>query len=367
MRGHRGCGLVVALLAGAFVRAAAQDSPFNVRGLGTPGRFESVRARATGGAFAAFDQLSALSEAAVVDVTRITATAMGAASYLTDDLNGARGSRRTGRFPLFQVSGPLWHGFVLGGGFTTYLDRSYRVVIADTITLGGSQQAVIDKLSSDGGVTDVRLVGAKRLGRLALGMGLHLLTGSARVVAQRAFTDTSAYRSVTQTDEIAFTGMGYSASAMVTVTGGLAVTGFWRTDTRLTSQVRTAVVAVNDLPVTIGGAVRWQPAPEAAFAASVARRSWSSATDSGAFNTTSWSAGAQLGSGRRPFRFGARGGDLPFGPGRAPREFAIAAGTGLTLADGRGVIDITLERLRRTGGGLTETGWSVLVGLTVRP
>jgi hypothetical protein len=39
----------------------------------------------------------------------------------------------------------------------------------------------------------------------------------------------------------------------------------------------------------------------------------------------------------------------------------------LTLAGGRGVIDLTLERLRRTGGGLTETGWSVLVGLTVRP
>jgi hypothetical protein len=367
MRGHRYCGLVVGLLAGAFVRAAAQDSPFNVRGLGMPGRFESVRSRATGGAFAAFDQLSALSEAGLVDVTRLTATAVGAGSYLTDDLNGVRGSRRTGRFPLFQVSGPLWHGVVLAGGFATYLDRSYRVVIEDTITLGGSQQAVTDNLSSDGGVTDIRLVAAKRLGRVALGTGLHLLTGSARVLAERRFTDTSAYRSVTQADELAFTGMGYSASATVTLTRGLAIAGYWRADTRLTSQVQTATVAVQDLPVTIGGAVRWQPAPEAGFAAAVTHRAWASAADSGAFNTTSWSAGAQLGSGRRPFRFGVRGGDLPFGPGRAPREFAVAAGTGLTLAESRGVIDVTVERLRRTGGGLTETGWTVLVGLTVRP
>jgi hypothetical protein len=205
------------------------------------------------------------------------------------------------------------------------------------------------------------------LGRIALGVGFHLLTGSARVLAQRSFTDTSHYRSVTQADEIAFTGMGSSASAIVTVTRGLAVVGYWRTDTRLTSQVRAATVAVNDLPVTIGGGVRWQPAPEAGFAAAVTHRSWASAAVSGAFNTTSWSAGAQLGSGRRPFRLGVRGGDLPFGPGRAPREFAVAAGTGLTLADGRGVFDVTLERLRRTGGGLTETGWTVLVGLTVRP
>ncbi len=367
MRGRRCSGLIVVLLAGAFARASAQDSPFNVRGLGMPGRFESVRARATGGAFAGFDQLSALTEAAVVDVTSLTATAAGATSYLTDDINGLRGSRRTGRFPLFQVIGPLGHGIVLAGGFTTYLDRSYRVVIADTITLGGSGQAVTDNLSSDGGVTDVRVVAAKRSGRVALGVGLHLLTGSARVVAQRKFTDTSAYRSVSQSDELGFTGMGYSASAMVTVTQGLAVTGYWRVDTRLTSQVRTATVAVQDLPVTIGGAVRWQPAPEAAFAAAVTHRSWASAADSGAFNTTSWSAGAQLGSGRRPLRLGVRGGDLPFGPGRAPREFAAAAGTGLTLADGRGVIDVTIERLRRTAGGLTETGWTVLVGLTVRP
>jgi hypothetical protein len=367
MRDPRCRGLVVALLAGAFVRASAQDSPFNVRGLGVPGRFESVRARATGGAFAAFDQLSVLSEAAVVDVTSLTATAVGVASYLTDDLNGVRGSRRTGRFPLFQVSGPLWHGVVLAGGFTTYLDRSYRVVISDTITLGGSGQAVTDNLSSDGGVTDIRVVAARRVGRIALGAGFHLLTGSARVVAQRLFTDTSAYRSVTQADEIAFTGMGASASAMVTVARGLAVTVYGRSDTRLTSQVRAATVAINDLPITIGGGVRWQPAPAASFAAAVTHRSWASAADSGAFNTTSWSAGAQLGSGGRAFRVGVRGGDLPFGPGRAPREFAVAAGTGLTLAGGRGIIDLTLERLRRTGGGLTETGWSVLVGLTVRP
>jgi len=226
---------------------------------------------------------------------------------------------------------------------------------------------VTDNLASDGAVTDIRLVTAKRWGRVALGVGFHLLTGSARVLAQRSFTDTSLYRSVTQADEIAFTGMGGSASAMLTVARGLAVTVYGRSDTRLTSQVRAATVAVNDLPITIGGAVRWQPAPEAGFAAAVTHRSWASAADSGAFNTTSWSAGAQLGSGSRPFRVGVRGGDLPFGPGRAPREFAVAAGTGLTLAGGRGVFDVTLERLRRTGGGLTETGWTVLVGLTVRP
>ena len=264
--------------------------------------------------------------------------------------------------------GPAWQGVVLAGGFTTYLDRSYRVEIADTLTLGGSQQAVTDILTSDGGITDVRLAAARRFGRIAIGAGLHLLTGSSRSRAQRIFSDSSTYNSSFESDEIAYTGMGYSASALLRVLPGLFVTGYVRSDTRLTSDVRSTTVATHELPVTVGGAVRWQPAPAASFAASMTRRSWADAADTGAFNTTSWSAGAELGPRRSPLRLGVRGGDLPFGPGsRAPREFAVAAGSSLTLGGGRGIIDFTFERLRRTGSGLTETGWTALLGLTVQP
>src|SRR5438034_6965741 len=42
---------------------SAQDSQFGIRGLGTPGRWESVRSRSSGGAFAPFDALSPLMEA----------------------------------------------------------------------------------------------------------------------------------------------------------------------------------------------------------------------------------------------------------------------------------------------------------------
>lgn len=366
MRARLAVTLVLIALTGTGV-SAAQDSPLSIHGLGMPGRFESVRARATGGAFAAFDPLSALSAAPAAAVGRYTATAAGAASYLKDDLNGVTGTRRTGRFPLFQVLGTLGHGVVVGGGFTTYLDRSYRVLIADTIMLDGSGQAVTDAISSDGGVTDARLVLARRWGRLLVGAGFHLLTGSTRVSAVRTFTDTSTYRGVSEADEVAYRGAGYSASAVL-ILPTVTVTGFARTDTRLTSEVDGAEVAVNDLPRTIGGAIRLQPSPDFGFAASLIRRSWASAADSNAYNTTSWSAGADVRLAGVPLRVGARGGDLPFGPGgRAPREFAVAAGSGLALSQGRAVIDFAVERLRRTGVGLTETGWTALVGLTLRP
>jgi hypothetical protein len=317
MRIRRAAALVLtALLPSAVV---GQDSPLSIHGLGIPGRFESARARASGGAFAPFDQLSALTDASMAGVARLTATAAGASTYLNDDFNGVSGSRRTARFPLFQVMGSLGYGIVLGGGFTTYLDRSYKVTITDTITLGGSGQAVTDDLASDGGITDVRLAVARRWGRLSLGAGFHLLAGSTRVYAVRTFSDTSAYRGVSESDEIAYHGVGYSASAVLAINARLAVTGFWRTDTRLASEVGAITTAVNELPQVVGGAIRWAPAPDLNFAGSVLRRSWAVAADSNAYNTTSWSAGAEVRLAGVPLRFGARGGDLPFGPGgRAP-------------------------------------------------
>ncbi len=358
---------VLALLVGAVVPLRAQDSPLGIQGLGMPGRFESARARATGGAFAPFDPFSVLTEASVSGLGRLTATATGAASYQTDEIAGVSDTRRGSRFPLFQIGGPAWSHVVLAAGFSTYLDRSYHVVIQDTITLGGGSQAITDDLSADGGVTDIRLVAARRFGRLALGAGLHLLAGSTRFQFSRSFEDTSTYGRAFQSGEVAYRGSGLSASAILAVGGHLQVSAFVRSDSRLRSEENGAVVASNDLPSSIGGALLWQPSPQAALAVSLLHRSWATAVDSNAYNTTSWSAGAEFGHGL-PLRVGARGGDLPFGPGgKAPREFAFAFGTGRTFAGSRGIIDVTLERLRRTGAGLTETGWTALLSVAVRP
>jgi hypothetical protein len=359
--------LALALAALVVVPLAGQDSPFGIQGLGTPGRFESARARATGGSFAVFDPFSVLAEAALAGMPRLTATATGAASYLTDDIGSLNDSRRGSRFPLFQIGGPAWSHVVLAAGFSTYLDRTYHVVIRDTVTLGGSSQAITDDLSADGGVTDIRFVAARQFGRLALGAGFHLLAGSSRFQFVRTFEDTSIYADVSQGGEVAYRGSGASASAILTVGRQLQLAGFYRTDTRLRSEESGKTVARNNLPTTVGGALRLQLVPQATLAAALVRRSWGTALDSNAYNTTSWSGGAEFGR-RLPLRVGVRGGDLPFGPGgRAPREFAFAFGTGRIFADGRGIIDVALERLRRTGGGLTETGWTALLTVAVRP
>jgi len=159
--------------------ALAQDSQFGIKGLGTPGRMESVRARSTAGAFAPFDGTSTLTDAALSDEGRLTAWTGASTSYRHLSLGDAGASLRSTRFPQMGLSGPVGLGITLGGGFATYLDRSYELATQDTVLVRGVSQPVTDRLSSDGGVVDVRLAASTRAwGRLSLGLGLHLLTGS---------------------------------------------------------------------------------------------------------------------------------------------------------------------------------------------
>lgn len=350
------------------VRLSAQDSQFGVRSLGTPGRWESVQARSTGGAFGPFDALSPLAEAAISDLGHLTATAAGATSNRDVEVGGTTTALRATRFPLMGVAGQVTPRLAVGLGFSTYLDRSWDVTLRDSLLVRGALQRYTDEITSDGSVTDIRLAVASRLSRrIAIGGGIHVLSGSTRETAERRFDD-STFHAVQQLAEVRYDGFGLSGSVIVGVLPGLTLAGWARTDNRLRSKVADTVSARIDLPRMAGGGILMAPVPSVRLATAVAWRSWSRA-GAGAFDTWSWSAGGEIGGRRHmPFRVGVRGGQLPFGPGtKAPTEFALSTGTGRMFAQGRALIDVGLERLERKGGGLTERVWTVMVGLTVRP
>src|SRR5437899_3790383 len=114
-----------ALAAGAIMffqppnRLTAQDSQFGIKGLGTPGRWESVRARSTGGAFAPFDPFSPLTDASLADARRMSASITGGTSWRTLEPTGAAqaSSLRATRFPALVIAGPVTRRIVVGGGF----------------------------------------------------------------------------------------------------------------------------------------------------------------------------------------------------------------------------------------------------------
>lgn len=357
----------VLFAAGFCERLAAQDSQFGILGLGTPGRTESVRARTTGGAFAAVDPLSPLVDAALADVRRVAASAAGATSYRAAELDGASVALRSSRFPLLTIAGPLGRRWALGGGFSTYLDKSYRVETRDTIVLRGNPEPVTDRVASDGAVTDLRVaVAARPLRRVALGVGLHVLAGSTRESVTREF-DSDIYGDLGETQDVRYDGLGGSASVLADVVPGLRAAAWIRADTRLRTRVGDAETARHDLPLEVGAAVRLQFGPTARAALSAARRTWEGATPN-AFDTFTWAVGAELARPSLPLRLGIRRAELPFGPGgEAPTEFVTAAGTGFGFSEGRAVVDLGIERARRDGTGLRETVWTVLVGITVVP
>jgi hypothetical protein len=354
------------LLAIAPRALAGQDSQFGISGLGTPGRSESVRGRATAGALAPFDALSALADAALAAADKLTVTTGSASSYRSLDFSGERTWLRATRFPILGIAGPLGHGIMVGGGFTTYLDKSYAITTRDTVMIRGAPVPVTDRFTSDGAVSDLRAAVAARLSdRLSVGAGVHLLTGSTRVRAAREFGD-SAYASTFEAAEIAYDGFGVSAGVLATPVKAVHLAAFLRSDTRLRAREGGLTRAQNDLPTTVGGGVAWQVGRAALLGASVVRQSWSSA-GADAYDVVNWSVGGELGR-STPLRLGVRGGRMPFGPGgRAPREFGIAGGTGARFSEGRGIIDLTLEHLSRSGVGLRERVWTLLIGVTVRP
>jgi len=358
---------VVLLTAGPAARLPAQDSQFGIRGLGTPGKWESVRARSTGGAFAPFDPFSSLTDAALIDMRRMSGSVTGALSRRTVDIGGTETPLRGTRFPVFVIGGPIGRRLVVGGGFSTYLDRTYGISTSDTIVVRGDTIPVTDAVTSDGAVSDLRVALAARVNRwLTVGGGFHLLTGSTRVVATREFGDTS-YRNTTARDQVSYEGEAASVSALLDLTSGLRVSGWFRADSKLRADIRGKTVAENDLPNSYGTALLWRPGAQFALAGSATWRDWTASAPNG-HNTFNWTAGAELGSPGTGFRLGARGGQMPFGAGpEAPTEFGVSAGLGKQFSGGRGRIDFGVERLERKGSGLSEHVWTFLLGLTVRP
>jgi hypothetical protein len=364
-----GVGAAILLTAYPPNRLTAQDSQFGIRGLGTPGKPESVRSRGTAGAFAPFDALSPLLDASLADVRRMTAGVTTATSWRNVSFGGIESSLRGSRIPTLVIAGPITRRITIGGGFSTYLDRSFGITTQDTLDLRGVPEPIMDEVKSDGAISDLRLAAAIRLRPwLGVGAGFHMLTGSTRVSAVRRFEDSTTYRNSVVRDEVSFEGLGGSISALADIKTDLRLALWLRTDDKLRAAIGGRTTAEDDLPLSYGAGLRWNAGSQASLAGTVAWRNWATAGASpNVHDTFNWSLGAELGTPAAPFRVGVRGGQLPFGVGSTPTELGVSLGIGKVFSGGRGRLDAGLERLDRKGGGLKERVWTFLLGLTVRP
>jgi len=362
--------------------AHAQSSQFGVRGLGLPGRPLSTQAFATGGGFGLFDSESALNPAALGGLAALTATFGALQDFRhVENPTGAESLREV-RFPLVTVAGPVGKfPAIVGVSFSNYTSRDFTLVSGDTLAPRGVPVPVSDTLSSRGGLSDLGIAGAYKLGTAwVFGGAFHIITGTDRLRARRAFADTT-FLAPAQTSELSYAGVGVSLGVVRNFGQTFSVAATVRSDGHAIVDRDSTRIASVDLPYTFGFGLRWRALPKLELGSQVLMRTWSGANSdllaqggNGAENTVEVSFGGEYTPdprhpSRRPIRFGARYGTLPFGlvPGRQPHEFGISAGSGLRFAQDRAGIDLGLEHVWRAEGPYSERSFLVNLGITVRP
>jgi hypothetical protein len=354
----------------------AQNSVYGVQGVGFPGRPVSVRSRGLAGGDAVFDSLSAVNPATAALHPGVTAS-MSAATvvrrYAAFDTT-VTGLLET-RVPFMAVGGQIT-GTPLSFSVSSapYLERTFDIRTTDTLVLRGDSVTVSDRVSSDGGMSDLRGALAMRLRRgIWVGVAGHLLAGSSKLRVQREFSDTQ-YRSFGQQSDLTFTGGGLSVGAMVQPASGLQFAASLRSDTRLRTTQERFAPASADLPMTVTAGLWLRPARGVVWSSTAVWRSWSGAAadlvgNVTAFDTWDLASGIELGRGtqRIPLRLGVRYATLPFS-GRAEQahDVTLAAGSGISFAR-RVFVDVAVERALRSGAGAEERLWQFAVGLSVVP
>jgi hypothetical protein len=374
--------LLLLALVLAPAAAAAQSSQFGVRGLGMPGRPLSTRAFGTGGAFGLFEGESGLNPAALGRLTILGAGFSSLQDFRHVENPAGSQSLRETRFPFVSIAGPLRkYPAVLGVSFANYAARDFTLATADTLLLRDLPVAVNDTFSSRGGLSDLRIAGAYRMGDTwSFGGAFHVVTGSVRLRFRRAFDD-STYQSATQRSELSYAGIGGEVGVIRNFGPNFSVAATVRSDGHVNVDRDSTRVSTVDLPYSFGFGLRWKASPNLELASQLLTRTWSGANSdllaqggTGADNSYEVSLGGEYipdprRPARRPLRFGVRYGTLPFPVevGRQPKEFGISAGSGIRFAQGRAGVDLGLEHVWRSAGVFKERSFLVNLGVTVRP
>jgi hypothetical protein len=381
-------GLALAGLAvvGTAPGAAAQESAFGIRGLGFLGRPISARSAGTGGGYALFDASSAVSPASLAAWSGAVGWATGAGSSRTLDTGTGPVSLQSTRFPVFGFAAPVGARLVVGISASDYLNRNWSVTQTDTVTPRGPPVAVTDQTKSLGGVTDIRVAAAYRVsGQVAVGLGLHALTGSAETVVVRDFPADTSYRPFVQNSVTDFSAVAVSVGVFVTPRPRLILGASARLNGRLKAETPGDTARVH-LPVELNAGVYYAPVEGVSVSSTFGYATWSAAASdlvaAGQLRSTNiWNAAlgveaALLRLGRQavPLRAGYRWRQLPFPiPQPSPAgargliEQALTGGFGFSAAGGHANVDVAIEVGSRSAGVLSEHFTTALVGVSILP
>lgn len=376
--------LLVAL--GLASQPAMGQSVFNAAGLGIPIEPLDARARALGsfgiglrgGAFTPNDP------AALARLTLSTGVMAAQPSWVEYDADsGAGGDFQGNRFPLLGIAYPLLDGMA-SIQFGSYLDQHYRAVSLGSVDLGAQPIQFSDEFVQDGSVSTLN-VGYARLigGDVAVGLTVGRLAGSVDRTLTRSFGDEET------TDVDAYVERGTWSYSGYTFSGGVSADLGSRFRVAASVQVPTELEADGsdttegsdrsfDLPVQIRAGGSALIVTGLVVSGSLSLADWSVTEDElsaghSAQTTSGFGVGieltqAQVFGKEAPLRFGYRETELPFAfDGDGATERIFSGGFGLALNTTNDVVlagvDLSIERGRRTGFGITENFWRGTISL----
>ncbi len=390
MRGVMTTGLLVTVLSGLSpTMGMTQTSQFGTRGLGLPARPYSAHALGMGGGLALFDNESGLSPASLGSLRGLQAGGMATSNWRTSRNLSSEGIGRDTRYPLVQAAGPIITDelgvvrLVGGMSLAAYSDRNFTLASSDSLTIRGTRYEVLDTLVSLGGLADVRLAAAWNLSpEFTVGAGVHLVTGSATMRTVRV-VNSPLYQRAAQLAEISYLGYGASAGVQAQLGDRLSLSAMARLDSPLRVDRDTLRVGTIDLPLLVGGGIRYAAHSRLRLAGHLLHRGWTKANESieelgglGARNAMEAAGGLEWATSssnvtRWPLRLGAHYATLPFPlqAGGEGQEKGVSVGTGgLFGLGGRGSFNVALARVWRSeGAALRESAFLLSVGFSVRP
>lgn len=371
----------LALLAGALLLPAttrAQGS-ISTQGLGyAPGQF-SATTLGSGGATAETDPASPLNPA---NLLRWTGSNSLHASYAPEFRRltiGDDDARTTiSRFPAIGAVVGVSSRWMVGLAASTLFDRSFQTSFSTVQAIGPDTVDADETLRSEGAVNDVRLAVAYGPGdRFRVGVGAHVVTGQNRLSLARVFPDSSAFRSITRTDRLDFTGQAASVGIEARVATHLIVSASGRLGGAL--RVKTPGDTTREkanVPDRFGASLSYNGITGSNLVVRAEWNEWSALQ--GIFTSTEARDGWDLSAGAESvgprfanrvttLRLGARRRTLPFTAlGDEVEETSFAGGFSVPLAGERASFDWAASRAARSAGRAKETGWVIGFGLTVR-
>jgi hypothetical protein len=360
--------------------AARAQGNLSTLGFGYPAGLLSSRALGTGGAIGEIDPLSASNPASILSFGGSALYFQAEPEYRTLHVGAATEKTTTARYPLVAAAIPITQDIMLGLSISNLLDRSFQTSTRGLQTISDSTIATTNTFKSDGAIGDLRLaLGWAPAPWLKLGAAAHAITGDNRVRNTQVFDDSTRFARLVDTATVGYTGTAYSAGFEVIAARDWSLAGSYRRGGPLSLKRGDTTIASAHVPNRLAVSAAYLGIRGSSIAVRTAKDSWTSLASLGSSSlriTDAWDTsvgadmlGPRLGASALQLRAGARWRTLPFGTSTSSvSEKSYSLGAGTQLARGRAALDVTgIRAMREAGANLSETAFTLSVGVTVRP